>query len=70
MFDAIKPCHNEHVHEALCILIAIHECVEWEPLGHSRTSPIVLRSLRGMGTLRALKDIPDCPKAVAWRGSP
>ena len=33
----------------------------WEPVGHSRTSPMVLRWLRGVGTLRALKDIPDCP---------
>ena len=37
-----------------------------EPLGHSRTSPIVPRTARGMGTLRALKDIPDGPKAGAW----
>ena len=41
-----------------------------ESLGHSRASPIVLRRVRGMGTLRALKDIPDCPKAGAWHGNP
>ena len=42
----------------------------WESIGHSRTSPTVLRLLRGMGALRALKDIPDCPKAAAWNGNP
>ena len=29
-----------------------------------------LRRLRGMGTRRALKDIPDSPKEDAWYGTP
>ena len=29
---------------------------------------MVLRRMHGMGPLRALKDINDCPKAVAWHG--
>jgi len=39
VFDAIKPCHHEHLHEALCILNAIHERMEWAPFqGHPRLS--------------------------------
>ena len=40
----------------------------WE--GHSRTSPMVLRLMHDMGTLRTLKDIPDGSTADVWHGNP
>ena len=34
------------------------------------TPGLAFKWLHGMGAFKALKVTPDCPKAVAWHGSP